>query len=691
MFARLLALPIALFAAVAPAQIAVQDPVFTTGSTDQLDCRVLEVRPVDGVTQLLTVEVKNRGAAAAEPIEFRIELKERKVQPPRSELYRRVQLPLVQRFGRPAPAGGKQTYVLATNLPGKKAQYAVSVTTACWCDGGVVAQPDLHVSEPEQVQRTSLVGTFPVTRVELQNPFDREVDVRLLVTLAQPTDCVEVMGLRLPAGGRESWVISTRVGAQPFVESDIPPGGAVKATRFEVVDWSLVAPCAKDSGATLLRPAYEAWYRWPDAALEVSGRFRFHEHRLKLNSSTEYNDFEVTGRFTLPAHGAPVVQVESGSGANAGPAIAAAFANLRRPDFAALAASNALVLLATDRVEIRGRGWSGQDHSLSTTGGTRDRAGFAADAQVTGGRIVSTGLGDDERQTWRWQDLPGGCLVRERRTKSQWTSFTYAQQDGLWVPRGSNGTTQFGDSLFANEVLTLSDLSFGGKDRIAPPPPTGEGVAALRALWDAGYHLPTQPLVLTATFDVTVPGTDLVWMRQQRVHGRLQMTGIGRSMRSLHCEFAGDLSPELQHGLANAFHDRLLMWYGRDFNDRDPFDQFLAGAMVHAPDASGRFAVEHGVVAAVLTQGGLVRGFEYSDGSKSQFGYDKLDGRMVVTRYEGELRGVDTRGKGRWTEVVSMRYGKVGEWLLPEQLRFERIFGRDWGPEVIVLKDLRVK
>ena len=33
----------------------------------------------------------------------------------------------------------------------------------------------------------------------------------------------------------------------------------------------------------------------------------------------------------------------------------------------------------------------------------------------------------------------------------------------------------------------------------------------------------------------------------------------------------------------------------------------------------------------------------------------------------------------------------VGEWLLPEQLRFERIFGRDWGPEVIVLKDLRVK
>ncbi|MGH8310763.1 MAG: hypothetical protein ACRETX_13330, partial [Steroidobacteraceae bacterium] len=234
-----------------------QSPAFADVEIEKLSCKVVDVDPVDEFTQLLRVEVQNRGAVDAEPVEFQIELDARKGTP-QTERYRRVQLPLVRRFGRPAPAGGKQTYLLATNLIAKKGQHRVSVVTACGSTGGQVAQPDLGIGAPTSVQRTSLAGTFPVARVTLSNPLDADMDVLLRVTFTQPKNTVELMGLRLLAKKPREWIIASRPGVRSFVDSDTLPGSAFKVTAIELVDWSLVAQADPKAGAALLEPFYRA-------------------------------------------------------------------------------------------------------------------------------------------------------------------------------------------------------------------------------------------------------------------------------------------------------------------------------------------------------------------------------------------------------------------------------------------------
>jgi hypothetical protein len=173
------------------------------------------------------------------------------------------------------------------------------------------------------------------------------------------------------------------------------------------------------------------------------------------------------------------------------------------------------------------------------------------------------------------------------------------------------------------------------------------------------------------------------------VKGKVAMTGIGRHLQQIHFTFDGGLTADLEMSLGAAFRDRLLMWYGRDFNDRQAFDDFFGGATIHAPAADGTFRVENGRVEEVFTAGGLVRGWKRGGGAL-RFTCEKVDGRMAVTRIEEDV-GVGNRSMERWTGSVTIRFTKVGDLLLPSTLRFERIFGRDWGPETIVLKGLEVR
>lgn len=215
-------------------------PSFVAGDLAALEARVVDCKAIDASFQRLVVEVQSRGAVEAEPLEFRIELPARKGEPPVVETFSRVQLPAVARYGRPVPAGGKQTYQVSTALPGKKGQFRVVVTAASFGSGLAVGKPDLRIGEPVQVQRTSLAGTFPVTQVTLHNPFDREVDVMLSVTLKQPVDSVELYGVRLPAGRPLDWVLCSRPGNRPYVDQEGGPACVMKAVGFQVVDWCVV-------------------------------------------------------------------------------------------------------------------------------------------------------------------------------------------------------------------------------------------------------------------------------------------------------------------------------------------------------------------------------------------------------------------------------------------------------------------
>jgi hypothetical protein len=64
---------------------------------------------------------------------------------------------------------------------------------------------------------------------------------------------------------------------------------------------------------------------------------------------------------------------------------------------------------------------------------------------------------------------------------------------------------------------------------------------------------------------------------------------------------------------------------------------------------------------------------------------------QVVTRIDQKVGGEHTPAALRWDAAVQLTWQEFGEHLVPTKLVFERIFGRDWGPESITLRDVRVR
>lgn len=667
------------------------EPAFTAGDLTKLSCRVVTAKPIDGNRQLLTVEVYNQGATAVEPLEFRIELPQKKPAAPLQESFARAQLPHVARHGRPTSAGGKMTYLLPTALPGKKGQFAVSVTAASFFTGVAVPKPDLAFGKPEQVQRTSLAGTFPVTQVALQNPFAADLDVLMLVHYEQPQDLDELVGVRLSAGQRRDLVIATRPGRDTFLDPLMEaPGSAVKVTSFQVVDWCLVGSAKPDAAIGALREAYQAWYRWPEADAAVAGDFTLRERR-RVHGTDRFEDFLVEGRFTLSTAGAIEVQIVSGKGANASFLLRDALANVRRPDFATLAQQNDLKPVTAERVALVGPGWHLIEHDAG-----RHRVDGAAkaeespDLEVRGGRIVSDGRGPGERTRWEFQEVAGASLVTRRTNASTDTRYSYAAVDGRIVPVAVASVVTFGDQLFSATELTLARVRCEGVVPLAPPPPTGEGVAALRALWDAGYRLPSEPIVIEAKFDMAL-GNDGVWRGRSKLRGSVVMEGIGRHLRRSDWRFEEAMAREDEVQMAALLRDRLLMWYGADWNDRAPFDEFFRGGVIHAPDAAGTFVVENRPYDRVFTSGGLVRGLRGKGGGPTKYTYTKVGDRQVVSRIDQQFGGPSTPAAQRWDAATLVSMTPVGDHLLPSKIVFQNIFGREWEPETLVFRELRVR
>ena len=103
------------------AALARQDPPqleasFVEGDLADLSARIV-ASEVDGASALLTIEVKNKGRVAFEPLAFDV------TAPPhgqREELVirrlERAPFPHLARVGRPVPARGKQRYTLQVGI-----------------------------------------------------------------------------------------------------------------------------------------------------------------------------------------------------------------------------------------------------------------------------------------------------------------------------------------------------------------------------------------------------------------------------------------------------------------------------------------------------------------------------------------------------------------------------------------------
>jgi hypothetical protein len=191
--------------------------------------------------------------------------------------------------------------------------------------------------------------------------------------------------------------------------------------------------------------------------------------------------------------------------------------------------------------------------------------------------------------------------------------------------------------------------------------------------------------ILKARFTVEQPGTDLVWVGAKKVRGRLELRGYrgfllaATGWRECEVEVEGEPLAATKRALAFALSDRLLLWTMRDWNGRAPFAEALAGATVAAPDAAGRFAIEGAPWTGLVVRDGLLVEVQRRDGQVQKLTWSKVGDAQVVTRIQcGE-------------EDLKARFAAVGDRLVPTRLEFRAVFGKEWGPEVIELAEVRLE
>lgn len=131
-------------------------------------------------------------------------------------------------------------------------------------------------------------------------------------------------------------------------------------------------------------------------------------------------------------------------------------------------------------------------------------------------------------------------------------------------------------------------------------------------------------------------------------------------------------------------------WW-RDFNTRADFDDFFAGAEIGLPKATGDFPLARHRLTAVSTKDGLVRGFTQVGGAETRFTWQRFGDVQAVVRIDEQVGGRSAKGRNRWTTVVHVGLVPVGPHLLPATLKLEQVFGEDWGPETLLLKNLRLR
>jgi hypothetical protein len=689
---RLFMLTAILFALIPASSFARETPRFTTGNLSDLKCDVASLDEAAGFRRI-AIDVKNGGTVAAEPLVFEVVVtpKVKKDGAPVKHSLARASFPFAGRFGRPVPPNGKQRYELQLSIPKAAVSVTATVRSANWFGAkeGVVAEPKVAIEKLGTTQVTGTTGDrVEAASARLSNPLSCPVDLVLLATYKAPLDSRSLVGVRLAANESRDVVFGDPSVVLDFEEAVAYQGS--KIVKLDLVDWCCVAPLDPAAAASVLEPAYARWVRWNEPFAALRGRFRFSEDAMDASLAG-------AGAFRIDAAGSVEVTLDAPGAANASTirtdaanAIAASFADLRRRPFAEVVARNTLRLVGDGVVEIDGPGYGEKDregYSIANSDGST----YAPNLSVEGNVIVGSGdrhrFGNDE---WGTQPVGDGYVVTRRvAVGSNWSEyFSYGLCGDLVVPLSHQVRFDMvGGGIMKQTIVELSAIEFDADGAAVPQfvAPTGDGVAALRAAWDAGYRYPADRKTFTAKFDVTLPGTDHIWGRHKKVAGSVSLEEFrgflqdGSGWRQVVVEQKGLPTKGEERVFAYAFSDRLVLWIGRDFNGRGDFDAEFAGATIAAPDANGVFAVTGSRYAELRVKDGRVAGLRRRDGADRTFTWTKVGAEWVVTRIvTGE-------------EELLAKFMAVGGRLLPTEFEFRRVFGKDWGPEKIALKEAKLE
>ena len=668
-----------------------------------LSCSVVESKLGAGGT-LVVVEVRNGAAEPAEPLTFELVTKPKKKGAATTTLaVQRVLIPHVRRHGRPTAAGGKERYPLLLRWYDADVRFEARVTSALWnapWPGPAPAKPKLAIDGPKAADSVNLQGVkVKAMRVELRNPEAFDVDVLFRATCTAPRNGETLLGVRLRAGEVRDWIVSQLPSHNPYTSEDTLEG--LDVSKLELVDWCYVAPADAQADERRFRELYTGWMRWDAPLPQLVGRFEFAATERRFDASGKEMPFEVIGggKFTLDASGGARLEVDPptrGKAADlereARSAFGALFADVLRPSADELLAGTRVRSLGVDVFELEGSGWwKGQ--STGWSGSTSGADGeFLPNFSFRGGRLCASG--DRERLdkfAWRTRELASGWVVTQRSMSSgdAQTEFDYVEfEPGLALPIAYRSQSGAGGVVFERTLLRVFDVERSEAPAAAPTPlapPAGEGVEALRAAWDFGWRYPAHPRRLRARIEAQTPATDGLWLGRKQVRGELELAGYTgfrpweRSWSSYRFELEGALSDVERLALAMALDDRLRLWAGRDFNGRASFERTFAGATIGAPDAKGRVKIEGSRLASVLVRDGRVVELDRRVGGPLKLTWKKLGEDWLVVRTE------------QGSERLDVNFARAGNEWVPSALRFERVFGDDWGPEEFKLGNLRVE
>ncbi|MCC7012793.1 MAG: hypothetical protein IT454_09550 [Planctomycetes bacterium] len=667
------------------------EPRFTSGALDTLACEVVR-REESPWGQRLLIEVRNSGAASAEPLTFTIAITPKKKPADVTSVeVSRAELPLVRRYGRAVPPNGKERYWVQIGVPDGGERYQARVTRANWFEGSAGERPELVVGKLVACAIQSNSGArIGATSVHLENKSEHDLDLVFLAEFKEPQDGRALLGVRLRAKSERDWILSRLPAALDFV--DEAGGRPTRVTKLECIDWCAVGASDPQAGEQLYRAVDAGWIRWEKPFPSWTGRFRHRawgdDHRLKVEGTFEL-DLEGHVRLQL-------TDVERASGdSRLEPLVQAQFehllADVTRPSADEVLASNRVRLLCDETLELDGPGWwRGEKRGWSGSSSGKDGE-LLANFTLHSGRWVAsgtrTGLAD---YTWRTQLVPGGWVVTERRNAlDQWCeSYEYGEVDGVVVPLVARTRLGFVDKPgTSHRTLELFDLhrasvAVGAQEL---PAPQGSGVDALRTAWNNGFRTQREPRTLRARFEARNPATDLTWQGHELVRGTVKLSGYrgflcdSSGWASYQIEIDGKLPDETRSVLANAVDDRLRLWSGRDFNGRGEFERIFAGATIAAADGDGSFAIEGSNLASVQVRDGRVVAITRRNLGVVRYTWAKFGEAWLVTRTQSG------------TEDLRAKFSKCADTFVPTSIEMLDVFGKGWGPETITLSDVALE
>lgn len=653
---------------------------------DDLSATVRDLAPMGeaAAATIVSVEVRNLGSDAVEPLVFRISDPEGDTAP---RLVARMPAPSRKRAGRLLAPRDRATFPIAVGAaPEDLADVVVEVVESCrWSPGSDAA--DLNVrARVVRVGRPRVEGegdgAWSVARLE--NTSDHHIDVVLAAEYTNDGGGRCLTGVSLAPGEAIDHEMRS-VPAHPFGGAALVP--TIEVARLEVVDWSVRTDPGGDAARALMGPVWNSWSCIPPEKTPLHVRFSVEvEHLFEDEPTPEGLDEQTEGQLWVRADGSVQFATREGApllgreGGGARGAVRSALAWILREPFERAVRGWELELLrpgSRPEVRLSGEPWSfGRD---------------VADLRLEGGAIVAAatrGQLDERADEWEVTRGDDGWRLDETRRdlggdRTLTSTAEYTVVDGVEVLAAMEIHEDDAYVIVEDEFvraprrtrIRFEGWRFGVEPPPAPGPPTGALAERLEEAWNGFYRYPDPRVELQGDYEVDVRGRDGLWRGHSSIEGSFSLRhfdGGGWRHRTVTCDSRNVEEADVDI-LVNAVQDRIGMWSGRVPCWRADFSETFAGASLSEGEESHWILVhDHPTIEGVRVDHGRIEAIR--EGSLTTFRWKSPRGRPPLpVRIEREGNG---QVELDWDEIAP-------GWWFPKRVRFTEIFGPNWGPETL--------